>query len=210
MRALFEDALERMPGAPRPDFRTWVYPEHMTQGLVRKQQRGDLHFVTFSCFRRQPFLNTPKMRALFEDALERMRLRYKFFVGGYVVMPEHIHLLVGEPQIGLLADALKALKLSVTLRSSERPFWSSRYYDFNVFTEKKRIEKLKYIHRNPVTRGLVKTPEDWVSSSFLHYATGVVGTVEIESEWTATRRDRATSKTHVQESGRGSPILVED
>ena len=75
--------------------------------------------------------------------------------------------------------ALKALKLSVTLRSSHRPFWSARYYDLNVFTEKKRIEKLKYIHRNPVTRGLANLPEDWAWSSFLHYADGIIGTVEI-------------------------------
>jgi putative transposase len=94
---------------------------------------------------------------------------------------------LSEPQTGLLADALKALKLSVSLRSSERPFWSARYYDFNVFTEKKRIEKLKYTHRNPVVRGLVEAPEDWKWSSFLYYATGVVGTVEIKSEWTAAR-----------------------
>ena len=113
----------------------------MTRGLVRKQQRGDLHFVTFSCFRRQPFLNNTKMRVVFEDALERTRIRYGLFVVGYVVMPEHVHLLVSEPEIRLLADALKALKLSVSLRSSERRFWSARYYDFNVFTEKKRIEK---------------------------------------------------------------------
>jgi putative transposase len=182
----------------------------MTRGLVRKQQRGDLHFVTFSCFRRRPFLKNIKMRALFEDALERTRIRYRFFVVGYVVMPEHVHLLVSEPEIRLLADALKALKLSVSLRSSERPFWSARYYDFNVFTEKKRIEKLKYIHRNPVARGLVGAPQDWVWSSFLHYASGVVGTVEIESEWTALRRARSASETHVRESGRGAPSLVED
>jgi putative transposase len=174
-------------GRPFRIIRWWGYSEHMTRGLVRKQQRGDLHFVTFSCFRRQPFLNSPKLRTLFEDALERMRLRYGFFVVGYVVMPEHVHLLVSEPQTGLLADALKALKLSVSLRSSERPFWSARYYDFNVFTEKKRIEKLKYTHRNPVVRGLVEAPEDWKWSSFLYYATGVVGTVEIKSEWTAAR-----------------------
>jgi hypothetical protein len=55
----------------------------MTQGLVRKQQRGDLHFVTFSCYQRLPYLDNPKKRALFEDALEKMRLRYGFFVVGY-------------------------------------------------------------------------------------------------------------------------------
>ena len=182
----------------------------MTKGLIRKQQRGDLHFVTFSCYQRQTYLASPKARSLFEDALEKMRVRYGFFVMGYVVMQEHVHLLVSEPEMGVLADALKAVKLSVALRSLERPFWSARYYDFNVFTEKKRIEKLKYIHRNPVSRGLVKAPEDWAWSSFLHYATGVVGTVQIESEWTASRRDRTAAETHVRESGRGAPRLLGD
>ena len=179
----------------------------MTQGLIRKQQRGDLHFVTFSCYQRQAYLDSSTARALFEDALEKMRVRYGFLVVGYVVMPEHVHLLMSEPETGLMSTALKSLKLSVALRSLERPFWSARYYDFNVFTEKKRIEKLKYIHRNPVRRGLVKAPEDWVWSSFLHYATGVVGTVEIESEWTASRRDRALAETHVRESGHGAPDM---
>ena len=66
----------------------------------------------------------------------------------------------------------------------------SVYYDFNVRSEKKRIEKLRYIHRNPVKRGLVEKPEDWRWSSFRHYATGEEGPVELESPWTARRRER--------------------
>ena len=107
-------------------------------------------------------------------------------------MPEHVHLLVSEPEDVTLATALQALKQSVSrtvaLRSGQ-PFWEPRYYDFNVWTAKKQIEKLKYLHRNPVARGLVASPGDWEWSSFRHYATGVEGTVEIESEWTARRRE---------------------
>ena len=55
---------------------------------------------------------------------------------------------------------------------------------------KKRIEKLRYLHRNPVSRGLVDKPEDWEWSSFRHYATGMEGVVEIESDWTARQRER--------------------
>ncbi len=128
---------------------------------------------------------------MFEAALERIRQRYEFFVTGYVVMPEHVHLLVSEPKRGLLDKSLQALKLSVTVRRSERPFWLTRYYDFNVFSERKRIEKLRYMHRNPVARGLVEKPEDWAWSSFRHYATGVETVIEIESPWTAKRRDQA-------------------
>ena len=65
-----------------------------------------------------------------------------------------------------------------------------RYYDFNVWSEKKRIEKLRYIHRNPVRRGLVKNPEEWEWSGYRHYLTEQVGVVEIESQWTARARER--------------------
>ena len=75
-------------------------------------------------------------------------------------------------------------------------FWQRRFYDFNVRTRRKSIEKLKYIHRNPVVRELVSRPEDWRWSSFRHYAMGEIGPVEIESDWTALRRER---EVHVME-----------
>jgi len=57
-----------------------------------------------------------------------------------------------------------------------------------VHNEEKRVEKLRYMHRNAVVRGLVAKPEDWRWSSFRHYATGIEGTVKIESHWTAAKR----------------------
>jgi putative transposase len=74
---------------------------------------------------------------------------------------------------------------------AENHFWQARYYDLNVWSERKRIEKLRYMHRNPVKRGLVETPEDWEWSSFRHYATGAEGVVEIESQWTARKREQS-------------------
>jgi putative transposase len=164
----------------------------MPRGLVRLHHTGDAHFLTFSCDGRRPYLTTPSARELLENALERTRRRYGFLIYAYVVMPEHVHLLVTEPEKGTIADLMKALKLSVALRRTERPFWEERYHDFNVFTERKRVEKLKYIHRNPVARGLVERPEDWVWSSFEHYATGVSRGVVIESEWTARLQQRSS------------------
>jgi putative transposase len=164
----------------------------MPWGLKRYQQARDLHFLTFSCYRREPLLASGSARDLVERALERARLGYRFYVTGYVVMPEHVHLLISEPERGTVARALQAMKQSVARRliGDRQHFWQARYYDFNVWTEKKRIEKLRYIHRNPVTRGLVERPEDWRWSSFRHYLTGEAGVVEIESEWTARRRER--------------------
>jgi putative transposase len=113
-------------------------------------------------------------------------------VYGYVVMPEHVHLLVNEPERGCLSQMLQSLKQSVArtlaLRAADS-FWQARYYDFNVWSESKVVEKLRYIHRNPVVRGLVERPEDWQWSSFRHYLTGADGVVEIESQWTARRRE---------------------
>ena len=132
----------------------------MTRGLVRYHHTGNFHFLTFSCYHRLPFLKSVAARDLFETSLERMRRRYSFVAAGYVVMPEHVHLLVSEPRIGMLSRAVQALKLSVAVQLSERPFWQARYYDFNVRTAEKRIEKLRYMHRNPVKRGLVAKPEE--------------------------------------------------
>jgi REP element-mobilizing transposase RayT len=80
----------------------------MPLGLVRYQQAGDLHFVTFSCYHRLAYLETHSARELFERSLETVRLRYRLFVTGYVVMPEHVHLPVSEPLDGTLARALQA------------------------------------------------------------------------------------------------------
>jgi putative transposase len=77
--------------------RRLAYNSAMARGLVRYQTSGDTHLLTFRCFRRQPHLGVPGACNLFERSLEAMRLRYEFQVFGYVVMPEHVHLLVTEP-----------------------------------------------------------------------------------------------------------------
>ena len=162
--------------------------------------------MTFSCYRRLPYLASPKVRELFERSLEEMRTRYDFYINAYVVMPEHVHLLVSEPKGAILAKAIQALKLSVSVQQEKTPFWQARYYDFNVFTQHKFRQKMKYIHRNPVTRGLVATPEDWAWSSFRYYVTGMPGTVEIESSWVANARERPRRKPTSQNRDVGHPL----
>jgi putative transposase len=177
----------------------------MPKQLHRYQQDGDLHFLTFSCYQRRPYLGGAASRNLFEAALERMRARYCFAVLAYVVMPEHVHLLVSEPKIGKLDRAIQALKLSVTVRRRERPFWQARYYDFNVYSAAKHTEKVRYMHRNPVVRGLAEKPEEWAWSSFRHYAAGLEGAVQIESFWTNWKRSHPTHPSQVSEARPGAP-----
>jgi putative transposase len=162
----------------------------MPSGLKRFQKAESLHFITFSCFRRLALLEAQGARETFEAVLEQARARHQARIYAYVLMPEHIHLLINEPPRILLAQFLKAVKqiASRKLRGRREKFWQARYYDSNVHGEKARSAVIRYIHRNPVTRGLVAKPEDWPWSSFRHDRSGVRGTVEIESQWTAFRR----------------------
>jgi putative transposase len=80
-----------------------------------------------------------------------------------------------------------------------------RAHRFNVFTEDKRVEKLRYMHRNPMHSGLVEKPEDWLWSSFRHYARKIEGTVEIKFYWTGWRRENGAFPSQVRESGPGAP-----
>lgn len=158
----------------------------------RYQHQRCLHFITFSCYRRMALLDSEAARDTFEQTLERVRRWYGCRIAAYVVMPEHVHLLIGEPERSELAVVMQMLK-QITSRKL-RPahvarFWQLRYYDFPVWSERKVVEKLRYIHRNPVKRGLAARPEDWRWSSFVHHATGKEGVVEIESRWTAAKRE---------------------
>ena len=172
----------------------------MPTGLKRYQKTEQFHFITFSCYKRQPFLRTPESKDTVQQLLEQTRQRHGVCIVGYVLMPEHVHLLTDEPATSTLASFLQVFKQSTsrqlkppTAKPSDQ-FWQRRYYDFNVSTHAKHIEKLQYIHRNPVKRGLVERPEDYRWSSFNHYATGEPGPIEIESEWTAHHRERAKSQ----------------
>jgi len=149
----------------------------MPERLKRIYGFHHLHFVTFSCYRRQPLLGTAQARNTFVQVLGAVRDRFGFRLIGYVVMPEHVHLLISEPIRGTPSTVLQKLKQDVSrkLRAAKRGdrlprFWERRFYDFNVWSAKKRIEKLGYMHMNPVKRGLVDHPKDWPWSSEGFYA----------------------------------------
>jgi len=173
----------------------------MPSRLKRYYGQRDLHFITFSCYEQRPLLDTPLARDVFVKVLAVMRLRYKFRLVGYVVMPDHVHLLISEPEIGNPSIVLKALKhrVSAELRERRRAdqrspqrsstisrvkilprFWQPRFYDFNVYTSAKKKEKLEYMHTNPLTRKLVEHAGDWIWSSYLFYETGRQGIIPID------------------------------
>lgn len=109
-------------------------------------------------------------------------------------MPEHFHLLISEPELGTPSTVMQVVKqryarsvLAGKRRNSpgelwpdsEEHVWQTRFYDFNLWSARKRVEKLRYMHRNPVKRGLVLEAEQWEWSSFCSYAYQEVGRVRV-------------------------------
>lgn len=157
-----------------------------------------MHFITCSCRRRLPALGDAIFRTKFVHHLKRVRADYGFELLGYVVMPEHFHLLISEPRRGTPSTVMPVLKqtaaqallrslrdarcnsrsrellaqLADTSSGAGNHVWHRRFYDFNVRSEKKVWEKLDYMHLNPVKRKLVKEPGAWPWSSYRFYALG--------------------------------------
>jgi putative transposase len=174
--------------------------------LERRYGMGHLHFITCSCYRRRPLLCTERARNLLLSVLNEVRERWDFGLHGYVVMPEHIHVMITEPGVGTPTTVMQVLKQRVSRamhgrrrrkraprgqgrlwdeapRAKRPPFWQRRFYDFNVWSWKKKNEKLNYLHFNPVKRGLVKHPKDWVWSSFGFYSGGKANSCPPNPDW---------------------------
>ena len=117
----------------------------MPRGLRRFHESGQSHFVTFSCYRRQPNFVNAAVYDLFPMCLEEMRRRFNMRVYGYVVMPEHVHLLLSEPDHGTLAEAMHYLKLSFAKRVRSAQV-SVQKRDANALT----ISAQVLGHRHPI------------------------------------------------------------
>ena len=172
----------------------------MAHKLIRHYGRGHLHFITFTCYRRLPLLRSVRSRNVFAQILGETRDHYGFSLVGYVVMPEHIHLLISEPVKATPSTVIQVLKQRVSRRLRRkklRPtgqlhlifargadslprFWQRRFYDFNVWSLKKRVEKLHYMHMNSLKKKLVDHPKDWPWSSFSFYSKLKHGLIRID------------------------------
>ena len=187
----------------------------MRNPLRRYYGRDDLHFVTFSCYRRRPFLGRRRARDRFVKILDEVRSRNAFRLLGYVVMPEHVHLLISEQKKGTPSKALQVLKQKVSRAlkekgkkptpgqlslpfsddTTEAAFWQRRFYDFNVYSGKKLRRKLEYMHANPVKRKLVLHPKDWPWSSWSHYAKAEQGLIRIDTLEESKRMEKQARKS---------------
>ncbi|MCI0363335.1 MAG: transposase [Phycisphaerales bacterium] len=156
------------------------------KALKRFEAPGQARFITCSCWQRLPLFGNPSIRDAFADQLGTVRQRNAFRLLGWVIMPEHFHILV-IPNLPewTMPRILGAIKRPFAQSTIERWHelnarvltrlvdWAGTYrfwqrgggYDRNIYTEPERLEKLEYIHNNPVERGLVANPMDWPWSS---------------------------------------------
>jgi putative transposase len=159
-----------------------------------------LHFITASTYRRVRLFDSPRFRDRFIETLDQLRTEFDFRLVGYVLMPEHFHLLIWPGKVHSRSRIVGSLKqrtarhIIENLKRCKEPWclrmlekivlpdtvhdestyrvWQRRFYDFNVWSESKRLEKLHYMHGNPVKRGLVKNPGDWPWSGWRFYYLG--------------------------------------
>ena len=142
-------------------------------------------FITFSCYKRRKLLDHDRAKKIVIGTLGSQLATHYGLCIGFVIMPEHVHCLVWFDEPGHLSPFMNHWKDQTSLKiknlyqreltqywstiDETDPAWQARYYPFNVFTEKKLVEKLDYMHLNPVRRGLVSRAVDWKWSSARWY-----------------------------------------
>lgn len=164
----------------------------------RRYDPGQLQFITTSTYRRTTLFEHDRFGWIFVEVLRQLRRETGFLLIGWVLMPEHFHLLIRPEPPEATSRFMQELKkrtaqriLAVLQGSGEQPcprrmlarlrlppsvhsgsyhrVWQRRFVPFNVFTEKKKLEKLAYMHNNPVKRRLVNCADQWPWSSFRFY-----------------------------------------
>ncbi len=146
---------------------------------------GVAHYLTFSCLRRQQLLSKDRTRLWLIDSLTKANAKHGMHLWAWVIMPEHVHLLVWPTMPYSIAAYLRSFKTpmakkAITHLRTEAPTFLSRLqsadgafhfwqigpgYDENVSEPRRVHEIIEYIHNNPVKRGLCLAPEDWRWSS---------------------------------------------
>ena len=167
---------------------------------------GHAHYLTFSCWRCQPLLSASRARTWLLDAVDKARSIQGFDLWAWVIMPEHVHLLILPHDGARISAILSSVKQPVAKKAvfqvrRHRPgflprmedrqpsgrrsyrFWQpGGGYDRNIWTAEELHEKAAYIHANPVRRGLVESPEDWPWSSWRAWAQDVDEPIRIDRE----------------------------
>jgi len=190
-------------------FRGRTCPAKVRMKLFKSKEQNLVHYVTAVTYQRVPVFKSGEACALFVEALAETRLKDPFKLIGYVVMPDHFHLLanplglnittvVGKLKGRSASKILKRLRKEEqmeTLRRLELPralasgqthaLWLQDFSSINIWSHKFIRQKLNYIHLNPVRAGLCDHPAKWKWSSYHAYFPHDTQAVPIEIDWRA-------------------------
>ncbi len=180
-----------------------------SKGYTKKRKSFNIsshaHELTFSCYLNRRFLESEMLCRFLVDSLERAKNKYYFDIWAYVIMPEHVHLLVfpkeREYSIAKILQSIKqsSSKKAISYFKGNNPefleqmttgqkdmkhrFWQDGGgYDRSVYSYKALQEMVTYLHNNPVRRGLVENPEDWKWSSSKEWIVPGSGPLRIDRE----------------------------
>jgi putative transposase len=147
---------------------------------------GHAHFITFSCYRRRKLLDTDQAKKIVIHYLSTQLKNQSGSCTGFVIMPDHVHAIVSFNRPKILSVFVSQWKRRTSMRlkkfyrnalpkyaatmNIDGPMWQRKYYTFNIFSDAKALEKLTYIHNNPVVSGLVRNAMEWKYSSARWYA----------------------------------------
>lgn len=169
-------------------------------------RNGEAHFITFSCFRRKPLLSKERSCQWMVEAISLSRSKHPFDLWAWVIMPEHIHLVLRPHADVRISSILITMKQSISRRAmlwlkehnpafladlrDQQPNGKSSYrfwqrgggYDRNLRSTRDVHEKIRYVHENPVRRGLVVTPLEWKWSSATAWHTGRDEPISLDRE----------------------------
>jgi putative transposase len=176
--------------------------------LPRFHIQGHIYYITTVVYNRLPLFTRPSFIIPLYDSLNCYRYKQTFKLLGYVIMPDHIHLIIWPFGKATVSDIMRDFKKFTSRRTilqaeveniekwtssfrragqetgrSENKVWQDSYWDVNIYTEGFLRQKLNYVHRNPVRAGLVEKPEDYVYSSFRNYVFDEEWLIKIDRDW---------------------------
>ena len=163
------------------------YIVSMTERKIYDKE-GHAHYVTFICYKRRRLLDDSMASIIVIGVLNDQLKKQKGACSGFVIMPDHVHAIVWFTESNQISHFMKQWKhrTSYQIKQSLSKYlnnywlkipqtdqvWQPKYYDFNLYSSSKLLEKLEYIHNNPVRVGLVERPEQWIYCSARYYILG--------------------------------------
>ena len=172
------------------------------------QFQGHLYYITTNVYKRLAIFTRPAFIIPLYDSLHFYRHQYGFKLLGYVIMPDHIHLLLWPLNETSISDFMRDFKTFTAKRlirqaqveqnqawlthftqagqetgRSEHKVWQDAYWEVELFSDKFVRQKLNYMHRNPLRAGLFTNPEDYPYSSYRNYVLEETWWLEIDRGW---------------------------